>query len=101
MNTTQYTPAQLDALRKSFINTITTNAPEGVNIKAAVKRDGLINLYILNAPAELYDWSAWSDAPTAARCVLVDWKIVEASPALRAIWDHLTKEAASWRTVEG
>ena len=93
MNATQYTPAQLDALRKSFINAITSNAPAGVNIKAAVKRDGVINLYIMNAPAELYDFSEYT---TCTRCVKVDNEALKANAALSDIWAHLVAVTKEW-----
>mgnify|MGYP003287947868 CR=1 FL=1 len=93
MNATQYTPAQLDALRKSFINAITSNAPAGVNIKPAVKRDGVINLYIMNAPAELYDFSKYT---TCTRCVKVDNEALKANAALSDIWAHLVAVTKEW-----
>ena len=93
MNATQYTPAQLDALRKSFINAITSNAPAGVNIKAAVKRDGVINIHIMNAPAELYDFSKYT---TCTRCVKVDNEALKANAALSDIWAHLVAVVKEW-----
>ena len=88
-----HTPAQLDALRNSFINAIISNAPAGVNIKTAVKRDGVINIHIMNAPAELYDFSAYT---TCTRCVKVDDLALKANAALADIWAHLVAAAKEW-----
>lgn len=88
-----HTPAQLDALRNSFINAITSNAPAGVNIKPAVKRGGVINLHIMNAPAELYDFSKYT---TCTRCVKVDNEALKANAALADIWAHLVAVAKEW-----
>ena len=88
-----HTPAQLDALRNSFINAITSNAPAGVNIKTAVKRDGVINIHIMNAPAELYDFSAYT---TCTRCVKVDNEALKANTALSGIWAHLVAVTKEW-----
>ena len=88
-----HTPAQLDAQRNSFINAITSNAPAGVNIKTAVKRDGVINIHIMNAPAELYDFSAYTKQ---TRCVKVDDLALKANAALADIWAHLVAAAKEW-----
>jgi hypothetical protein len=96
MNATQYTLAQLNALRNSFINAITNNAPAGVNIKTAVKRDGVINIHIMNAPAELYDFSEYT---TCTRCVKVTNEALKANALLSDIWAHLVAVVKEWSTA--
>lgn len=38
-----------------FIEYLTSNAPEGVNLKVKATAEG-VAVYILNAPAELIEW---------------------------------------------
>lgn len=85
------------ALCDSFIYHLLSNAPAGVNIKA--QRSGeKVNIYILNAPAELYDFSEYK---SATRCVLIDGVSHKGNTAYDQIMDHLRAAIHPWYIEHG
>jgi hypothetical protein len=84
-------------LCNSFIFQVLSNAPEGVNIRA--ERSGeKVKFYILNAPAELYDFSEYK---TTVRCALIDGVAHKGNAAYDQIMDHLRAAIHPWYIEHG
>ena len=84
-------------LCSSFIFQVLSNAPEGVNIRA--ERSGeKVKFYILNAPAELYDFSEYK---TTVRCVLIDGVTHKGNAAYDQVMDYLRAAIQPWHIEHG
>lgn len=86
-----YTPENT-ALCDSLINTILSNAPEGVNIKATRKDDTEVHFYIMNAPTELYDWSEYGDGVRYVNIGIAK----DSNKNAAKLFDHLKAVAVQW-----
>ena len=85
------------ALCDSFIYHLLSNAPAGVNIKA--QRSGeKVNIYILNAPAPLYDFEGFG---AAVHCVRIDGVTRIGNAEYEGILSHLREALESWYVDNG
>lgn len=85
------------ALCDSFIYHLLSNAPAGVNIKA--QRSGeKVNIYILNAPAPLYDFEGFG---AAVHCVRIDGVTRIGNAEYEGILSHLREALKSWHIDNG
>lgn len=85
------------ALCDSFIYHLLSNAPAGVNIKA--QRSGeKVNIYILNAPAPLYDFEGFG---AAVHCVRIDGVTRIGNAEYEGILMRLREALKSWYIDNG
>lgn len=91
-----HTPAELNALRDSYANYIKSHAPEGVNLRTARKGES-VYIYIMNAPAPLFDFSEYGDA---VRCVEL-YKAAETNAEAAALLAGLEANTNEWSAANG
>lgn len=91
-----HTPAELNALRDSYANYIKSHAPEGVNLRTARKGES-VYIYIMNAPAPLFDFSEYGDA---VRCVEL-YKAAETNAEAAALLAGLVANTKEWSAANG